>query len=305
MLLETFRRYMVSLALVVFALAAAIAGRWVFAAAAGVLAAGSFLHSRWMVRTLALAEKHREEAQEQACRAQVFTSVDQLSAGIGHEINNPLGIIAQETQWLEHVLGTHDFEVLAATHDCRDSLKEIARQVDRCKEVVQKLLSLARQMEPVFQLVDVNDLVGEMAVLVDREASPRGVRVARSLEAGLPMVSTDPPLLRQVVLNLMVNAAQAIERDGLITVTTRTADAGLAEIVVHDTGCGIPQEDLPKIFTPFFSTKGEGKGSGLGLALCRGIIERLGGKISVTSEFGRCSTFTIQLPVRTVPNQER
>ncbi len=302
--LQTLRWYPVSLVLVLFALALGIADRWGLAAAVGMLAVGAFLQSRWVVRTLVEAEMKREAAQERACRIQVFTSVDQLSAGIGHEINNPLGIIAQETEWLEHILGTPELEGVPATHDCMDSLKEIARQVDRCKEVVRKLLSLARQMEPVLQSVDVNDLVKEMAALVEREASRRNVRVTRLVEKGLPMVSTDPPLLRQVLLNLMVNAAQAIEGDGLITVSTRSAANDWVEIVVHDTGCGIPQENLPKIFTPFFSTKGEGKGSGLGLALCRGIIERLGGRISVTSEFGRCSTFTIHIPVNRVPNQE-
>ncbi len=302
-LLGIVRLYPVSLALVVFALVLGIADRRSFAVLAVALAIGSFLYSRRLIRTLNEAEINRAEAQDHASSVRVFTSVDQLSAGIGHEINNPLGIIAQETQWLEHIMGTPEFDGLAAIHDCRDSLKEIAGQVDRCKEIVQKLLSLARQMEPVMQLVDVNDLVGDMAALVQREASKNNVQVTKSLAQSLPMVSTDPPLLRQVLLNLMVNAVQAIECDGQITVST-TASKDLIEIIVHDTGCGIPRENLPKIFTPFFSTKGEGQGSGLGLALCRGIIERLGGRISVTSELGRCSTFTIHLPVNSVPKEE-
>jgi len=117
------------------------------------------------------------------------------------------------------------------------------------------------------------------------------------LEPGLPIVFSDPPLLRQVVLNLLINATHAVEKDGTITVTTKSNENKSVEIGVTDTGSGISEENLNKIFTPFFSTKPHGKGTGLGLAICRGIIERLGGRISVTSDVGESTTFTIHLPI--------
>jgi two-component system, NtrC family, sensor kinase len=117
------------------------------------------------------------------------------------------------------------------------------------------------------------------------------------LEPDLPIVYSDPPLLRQVVLNLLINATHAIEKDGTITVTTKSDENESVEIGVTDTGSGITEENLNKIFTPFFSTKPHGKGTGLGLAICRGIIERLGGRISVTSDVGETTTFTIHLPI--------
>jgi two-component system, NtrC family, sensor kinase len=295
--LERVRSYHVPLLFGLYAVVLELTCGIVYSMGAAALAVCSFLHTRRLLGKLQNCDNQREEAHEKACRAQVFTSVDQLSAGIGHEINNPLGIIAQETQWLEHILETPQAKDIVEVADCRDSLREIAAQVDRCKEIVQKLLGLARQMEPVMQLADVNDLVREMVALVDREASQKKIRLVSSLQEPLPMVATDPPLLRQVLLNLMVNATHAIESDGLIEVSTSTSDGREVTIVVHDTGCGIAKENLPKIFIPFFSTKAEGKGSGLGLALCRGIIERLGGKISVTSELGRCTTFTLHLPL--------
>ena len=235
-----------------------------------------------------------------SCQNQIFSSVDQLSAGIAHEINNPLGIIAQEVQWLRHILksdkvaGSVDPKEL---EDCEDSLKEISRQVDRCNEIVQKLLSLARQVEPVIQEVEANDIVLSVLDIVSRETKGANIIVDAQLDDDLPPISTDPPLMRQAVLNLLVNARQAVEKDGSICVFTRKSGADFVEIEIRDSGCGIAPENLGRVFTPFFSTKPEGKGTGLGLAICRGIIERLGGEISVSSDLGKFTAFTIKLPV--------
>ncbi len=234
-----------------------------------------------------------------SCRNQIFSSVDQLSAGIAHEINNPLGIIAQEVEWLRHILkNDRILQVVDSKEldDCEDSLKEISRQVDRCNEIVQKLLSLARQVQPVIQQVEANDIMLSVLEIVGREARNYNVNIDAQLADDLPPISTDPPLLRQALLNLLVNARQAVEKDGDIRVTTRKCGAEFIEIEIRDSGCGIPQENLNRIFAPFYSTKPEGKGSGLGLAICRGIIERLGGEISVESDLGKFTAFTIRLP---------
>ena len=235
-----------------------------------------------------------------SCRNQIFSSVDQLSAGIAHEINNPLGIISQEIEWLRHILKNDKIVKSVDSKeldDCEDSLKEISRQVDRCNEIVQKLLSLARQVQPVIQEVEANDIVLSVLEIVDREAKNVNINIEAQLDDSLPLISTDPPLLRQAVLNLLVNARQAVERDGQICVVTRQSGSEFVEIEIRDSGCGISPENLNRVFTPFFTTKPEGKGSGLGLAICRGIIERLGGEISVQSDLGKFTAFTIRLPV--------
>jgi len=227
----------------------------------------------------------------------LFSSVDELSAGIAHEINNPLGIIAQETQLLKDVLKSASFENAPEREDLADSLREIAEQVQRCQDIVEKLLSLARHGKPIVQKVNVNDLVKEMASLVEREAAEKRIEIVSGLDPGLPVIDSDSPLLRQVLLNLLVNAIRASGEGCVIHIVTKsTADMAI-EIAVHDTGCGIPPENLPKIFTPFFSTRMEQKGAGLGLALCRGIVEKLGGTISVRSEVGRFTTFSVRIPV--------
>jgi two-component system NtrC family sensor kinase len=289
--------YLVPFLILIFALPlGALAGTF-FGIGAVLLSAISFYYSWRLVRKFRQPRRDNNSFDEQVCRAQQSASLDELSAGIAHEINNPLGIIAQEIEWMRQVLKSDSLKELKELDDCKDSLREIAQQVDRCKEIVHKLLSLARETEPVIQCVDINNLIDSMTDLVVREVSDKNIRIVRKLHPDLPAVYSDPPLLRQVILNLLVNASHAIEKDGLISITT-TAEDGAVEIIVRDTGCGIPNENLDRIFTPFFSTKPQGKGTGLGLAICRGIIERLGGYISVTSDVGRSTAFTIHLPIK-------
>lgn len=264
--------------------------------AVGILAVATFFQTNQLMDYVKRADEQRRIIDEQICRVEKFTTVDELSAGIAHEINNPLGIIAQEAEWVQQVFKGDALKNLVELDDCKDSLREIVRQVDRCKEIVHKLLSLAREMEPVIQCVDVNNLIDSMTNLVEREVQARNIKLERNLQSDLPAVYSDPPLLRQVILNLLVNATHAIEKDGIITITTKSRNHDI-DIVVRDTGCGIPRDDLQRIFTPFFTTKAPGHGSGLGLAICRGIIERLGGAISVNSDVGKSTTFTIHLPI--------
>lgn len=282
------------------------AGTYLLSGGAVALGAISFFHTRRILgdveriaeqRIMSEVNEERIITDDRPSRSQIFSSVDELSAGIAHEINNPLGIIAQETHWMGHLMETPPLQGLKGTEDLRDSLREISRQVDRCKETVQKLLSLAHEVEPVLQFVDVNELIRSMIGVAERQAEAKKITIVQRLQSGLPVVASDPPLLRQVLLNLLLNATQAIELEGVITLSTRSLGGEFVEITVQDTGCGIPSEHLTRIFTPFFSTKPVGKGTGLGLAISRGIMERLGGSIDVSSEPGECTTFAIKVPV--------
>jgi two-component system NtrC family sensor kinase len=269
----------------------------VFGLGALALSAVSFCVMKSVMDEIGRARGQKRSLEEQLARTQKLASVDELSAGVAHEINNPLGIISQEVQWIKHILTTKTADQLRQDKDLNESVKEISLQVDRCKEIVSKLLSLARDMKPVIQRVELNDLIDNLTGLVRREAATKQIQIYTKFQDGLPSVYSDPPLLRQVVLNLLVNATQAIDKSGEITVSTNSTNDQAIEITVKDTGCGIPKENLEKIFTPFFSTKTSKEGNGLGLAFCRGIIDKLGGSISVTSVFGQGSAFTVQLPV--------
>jgi signal transduction histidine kinase len=288
--------YGVGVLLLVGALGFAGAGQgWMAAGAAalGMLSAWSTWRLTGRVRA---AAAQRDLLDAQLIQSQKLASLGELSAGIGHEVNNPLAIIAQETEWMTHLLDGVSPPDAKAREDFADSLREIRRQVDRCREITQNLLDFARKMEPILQEVDINRLLEDMTRLVEKETTKNNIAVVREYAEDLPPVVTDPPRIRQVVLNLLNNARHAIQKDGTIVVGTRSAGGGGVEFLVRDTGCGIPREHLNKIFDPFFTTKPQGKGTGLGLSICHGIIERLGGRISVASEVGRGTTFVVHLP---------
>lgn len=256
------------------------------------------LMTRHLLHRVQQANVEKSCLDEQLIQSQKLASIGQLSSGIAHEINNPLGIIGQEVEWMAHLLRGESVTDPKEMEELRDSMKEISRQVDRCRDITHKLLDFARKREPLLQGIEVNRLVEDMARLVEREATHHGIRIVREYQPDLPMVHTDPPLLRQVVLNLLNNATYAVQRNGIITIRTRKAGPQAITVTIEDTGCGISKEHLEKIFDPFFTTKPPGKGTGLGLSLCHGIITKLGGHISVSSEVGKGSTFTIRLPVQ-------
>jgi len=257
-----------------------------------VLAACS---ARRLMANVAQAEDAKNALNAQLIQSQKLAAVGGLSAGIAHEINNPLAIIAQETEWATHLLGEAEKKANADFVEVRDSLREIRSQVDRCKNITHKLLDFARKREPVLQEVDVARLVDDMARLVDKEASYKNVTLTRILPEDLPRLRTDAPLLRQVVLNLMTNALHAVDTGGRIEVTA-SADDDFMDIRVADNGCGIPQENMEKIFNPFFTTKPPGQGTGLGLSMCHNLVTGMHGQISVESQVGQGTTFTVRLP---------
>lgn len=240
---------------------------------------------------------------ERLLQTQKLAALGELAAGVSHEINNPLAIIRQEAEWIGQVLKQADLAESPQLAEIRDSLREIVQQVDRARDITARLLNLARKREPVLQKVDLNRLVRDMAALVEKEAKTKNIRLVRHLQEDLPLIFSDGPLLRQVILNLLNNARQAVEQDGDITISTWETGNERVNLAIADTGGGIPPEYLGRIFDPFFTTKAPGSGTGLGLAISQGIIHSLGGDITVASRAGEGATFTISLPVRV--EQER
>lgn len=293
---ETFFPYIGPLALV----AVAAGFIWSQAVTWGLLvlmlAGISFLVTRFYVKKLSEQAVARLLEDDRLLQTQKLAALGELAAGLAHELNNPLAIIRQEAEWADRLLNqAPDFPELV---EIRDSLREIRQQVERSGEITHNLLTLARKQKPILQKVDLNRLVESMAVLVEREARPRNIDLVRNYQADLPQVWTDPPLLRQVILNLLNNARQALKGPGTITLTSRMAGSEHVELVVQDTGEGIAPEHLQRIFDPFFTTKPPGQGTGLGLALSYSIVHKLGGHIQVTSRLGEGSTFTVRLPLR-------
>lgn len=263
--------------------------------AAILIALGTWILLRASTRWLADASAEQEEMNSQLIQSQRVMALGELSTGIAHEINNPLNIILQEAELMRYNLaGSPDRETL---NEIRSSIDVIYAQVSRCSDITHKLLDLARKRKPVSQPADINRLVEDMLELVDREARPKNIRIERRFDSTLPRVMSDPPLLRQVVLNLLINAVQAVGADGEITVATyHMGNAVCAEI--SDTGPGIAPEHMNRLFNPFFTTKAPGEGTGLGLSVSLRIMNELGGDITVESRPGQGAAFTLRIPIQ-------
>jgi signal transduction histidine kinase len=230
--------------------------------------------------------------QEQLVQKEKLASVGQLAAGVAHEINNPLGTI----MLLSDVL----YKEAAAQDPRRDDLEMITEQARRCKGIVFDLLSFARENRVMAQQTDVNQLIESIVAEESAKENYAKIKVDKKLYPRLPIIQADPDQLRQCLVNLMVNAADAMTENGggTLTITTRQRDSLHVEVCVSDTGPGMSEEVQSKLFTPFFTTKPPGKGTGLGLSIIYGIVKMHRGDISVRSQEGQGSEFTVVLPIR-------
>ncbi|WP_319584120.1 ATP-binding protein [uncultured Pseudodesulfovibrio sp.] len=270
------------------------------ALAVAVAVAGGMWLLLWAsARWLDQAEAERVEMNDQLIQSQRVLALGELSTGIAHEINNPLNIILQEAELMRCDLNADiSPEALPEVlEEVRTSLNVIHAQVSRCSDITHKLLDLARNRKPVAQEADVNRLVEDMLELVERESGPRHINIHREFDPHLPAVISDPPLLRQVFLNLLINAVQAVDRDGDIFITT-FRDGAMACTEIRDTGPGIPDEYRDRIFNPFFTTKAPGQGTGLGLSVSLRIVNELGGDILVRSSRGQGASFNVRIPFK-------
>lgn len=299
-----FHQYLVGSLTVALAVALWVKKEYGLSAFALLLAGIIFYSARYLLQLVHASIKQKNFLNEQLIQSQKLAAIGELSSGIAHEINNPLAIIGQEVQWMRHLLKENGGAGSRSQEDLHDSLREIGQQVDRCRDITHKLLDFARKKDPLMQSTDLNKLVEDMVRLVEKEAVHKGITIVRKYARELPPVVTDPPLLRQVILNLLNNAVYAMERDGSVTVVSRRGQNDSVVLEVSDTGCGIPKEHLANIFDPFFTTKPQGSGTGLGLSICHGIVVRLGGLISVESVVGKGTTFFIDLPFKPRQGEE-
>jgi PAS domain S-box-containing protein len=235
-------------------------------------------------------EKKLQETHLQLVSSEKMASLGKLAAGIAHEINNPLGGIL--------IYSSLMMEDLPEEDPRRGDLVRIVQETGRCKEIVKSLLEFARQTEPKMEPTDVNRAISDGLFFLVNQALFHNIHIVKKLDSFLPFVRANASQLKQVFMNIIVNAAEAMHGNGTLTITTfRATDRKTVFVELADTGEGIPAENLTRIFDPFFTTKEVGKGTGLGLATSYGIIEDHGGKISVKSQVGEGTTFTIELPV--------
>jgi two-component system NtrC family sensor kinase len=234
-------------------------------------------------------EKRLQETHLQLVSSEKMASLGKLAAGIAHEINNPLGGIL--------IYASLMAEDLPETDTKRGDLARIVQETSRCKDIVKSLLEFARQTEPKMEPTDINRAITDGLFFLENQALFHNIKIIKKLDSFLPFVRGNAGQLKQVLINIIVNAAEAMHGSGTLTITSYPSpDRKSITLEFADTGEGIPEENLTRIFDPFFTTKEVGKGTGLGLATSYGIVEDHGGRISVKSKVGEGTTFTIELP---------
>lgn len=244
---------------------------------------------------MASALKERDETLKGLARTKIRRSerlalIGKLSANVAHELNNPLqGIVTYS-----HLL----LERMPAEHQNIDYVQKIVIQANRCRDIIRGLLDFARQREPDKTLCDVNEVLQDCISLLENQAIFLNIEIIKDFDANLPLAVIDPSQIERVFMNMLINAAEAMDGYGRLTLATRTDPTeDTIEIVISDTGHGIAEEDLRKIFDPFYTTKDVGHGTGLGLAISYGITKEHSGTIAVETAIGSGTTFTITLPV--------
>ena len=231
-------------------------------------------------------------------QAEKMSSIGVLATGIAHEINNPLASVAGCAEALlrrfrDEPLLKEDSRLDVFPH----YLEVIVRESYRCKGIIEHMLSFSRKSDGYAVQVDMNVVLLEILELLRHQPSYKQIEVVTDLKPDLPRVLGDPSGLRQVCMNLLTNAHQAIKDAGRVELTTDLLDDEIVSIKIRDTGCGIAQDTIDRIWDPFFTTKEVGKGVGLGLALTYNIVKRHGGEIKVESRVGEGAQFTVLLPV--------
>ncbi|MFH0917791.1 MAG: ATP-binding protein [Candidatus Omnitrophota bacterium] len=222
----------------------------------------------------------------QVFQAEKLAALGQLSAGMAHEINNPLFVISGRLQMLKR-------ERLGSK--LKEMINLIDSQVNRIRKLVDRILKFARKSTLIPETVNINEIIELVLPLVQYNKLPSvKVEIEKTLEKNMPKISGDPDQLQEVFLNMVINAYQAMPEGGVIKITTSNFQNLYAQIQITDTGVGIPAANFKNIFMPFFSTKGQG--TGLGLSICHNIIKNHNGSIELDSQINQGTTFTIKLP---------
>ena len=257
----------------------------------------AFLVSKSLVLRMAEVDREKELMNRQVVETGKLASVGQLAAGIAHEINNPVAIMVEEAGWIEDLLEEEDLRASENLDEFLRALRQIHTQGRRCKEITHKLLSFARKTDSRVEDVPINELIQELVDLSSQRTRYSNVTINTDLQSSLPALRISVTEVQQVLLNLINNALDAMEKTGgTLNIITRLEN-GRIIVEVADNGPGIPSSNLDRIFEPFFTTKPVGKGTGLGLSICYGIVKKMGGDIEVESTVDVGTRFRVWIPL--------
>jgi signal transduction histidine kinase len=270
---------------------------WFLLISVAVIFVVVFVRSRHMVHRLREADAQRAKIFHNVEYTNKMATLGRLAAAVAHEINNPLAIINEKAGLLQDIATHHpDFPKREKILNMVDS---ITTSVDRCSRVTRRLLGFGRRMDAFKEKIDLGKLLNDVLEFQRTEASHRSIQLDVNVVGEVPTIESDRGQLQQVFLNLVSNAYAAVQDGGQINIEVRQVSPTEVAVSVADNGKGIPKNDLRNIFEPFFSTKGAA-GTCLGLSITRDLVEKLGGLIEVTSEVGKGTTFTVNLPIEKV-----
>lgn len=256
----------------------------------------------FLVNRIHAADRMRIEALQHEEHANRLASIGRLASGLAHEINNPLAIISQKTGLMTDLLTLNPTAALHSATGPDGRLVSLAgdvlNAVDRCSNVTRRLLAFARHMEPCIEPVDIGEVLDQVKALLEAEALARNVALSIDPGPRVPGFECDRSSFLQIFLNLSENALAAMENGGSLKISVKPYQKRRITIVVADTGKGIPEDDIHKIFEPFFTSRSDQWGDGLGLAITYGLVREMGGDIKVKSRIGAGTTFTLFLPLK-------
>jgi signal transduction histidine kinase len=235
-------------------------------------------------------EKKLQDAQKQVLQSEKLASLGRLAAGVAHEINNPLtGILLYGNMMLEKI---------STSDPLRENLEYILEDSERCRDIVQNLLAYSRQTNPSKETFQINTLVEESLGLIRDQKLFMNIEVKKELSEAALAITADRNQMRQVVINLVINALDAMEKEGVLALRTFPKNGGgTAVLEIADTGKGIPEENRSRIFDPFFTTKELGRGTGLGLSTVYGIVKENQGNIRLKETGRQGTTFRLEMPL--------
>ena len=258
--------------------------------------------TRHFVNRLREADSKMNAMNAQLMHSDKLAALGKMGASVAHEINNPLVVVMQKIGWMEDLLEEEDLQKTKNLEEYKITISKIDHHLDRIRKVVHNMLGYARRMEPRLEKVDINETLDQTIDLLENYARINNIDIQTDLDSSLPIIANDQAQLQQVFLNLISNAIDAINKDGLIEIESRSTDSHIV-VTISDDGPGIPKDQQKKIFEPFFTTKETEKGTGLGLWISYDIMEKMGGTIIFESKKGEGSMFTVKIPI-VIPEKE-
>ena len=251
----------------------------------------------YLVNKIYVADMERVSSLHKVEYSNRLASIGRLAAGVAHEVNNPLAIINEKAGLIKDMF-TYK-EMYTGDEKLIGLIDSIISSVERCGTITKRLLGFARHMEVNIRSINVREVLEEVLGFLEKEAEYRSIKVSLNVPDDIPEFESDRGKVQQIFLNLVNNAFAAMEDGGSLDITVKREDEDFISATVTDTGCGIQESDIKRIFEPFFSTKTKKGGTGLGLSITCGLVQEIGGKINVQSEVGKGTTFIINIPLKT------